>query len=57
MLNGLERFFIEKIRVNNKFDLFGFQATQAEIIAVLFFLTGAALFIYRKQRAKQPIPN
>ena len=57
MLNGLERFFIEKIRVNNKFDLFGFQATQAEIIAVLFFLTGAAMFIYRKQRAKQPIPN
>jgi prolipoprotein diacylglyceryltransferase len=57
MLNGIERFFIEKIRVNNKFDLIGIQATQAELIAVLFFLTGAGLFVYRKRAAKQSAPN
>jgi prolipoprotein diacylglyceryltransferase len=56
MLNGIERFFIEKIRVNNKFDLMGFQATQAEVIAVMFFLAGAALFVYRKRTAKNPTP-
>jgi prolipoprotein diacylglyceryltransferase len=57
MLNGIERFFIEKIRVNNKFDLLGIQATQAEVIAVLFFLVGAALFVYRKRTAKNPTPH
>jgi phosphatidylglycerol:prolipoprotein diacylglycerol transferase len=57
MLNGIERFFIEKIRVNNKFDFLGIQATQAEMIAVLFFLVGAALFIYRKRTARTPIPH
>jgi phosphatidylglycerol:prolipoprotein diacylglycerol transferase len=57
MLNGVERFFIEKIRVNNKFDLLGIQATQAEVIAVLFFLVGAALFVYRKRTATSPSPH
>jgi prolipoprotein diacylglyceryltransferase len=57
MLNGIERFFIEKIRVNNKFDLLGIEATQAEMIAVLFFLIGAALFVYRRRTAKLATPN
>jgi prolipoprotein diacylglyceryltransferase len=57
MLNGIERFFIEKIRVNNKFDLLGIQATQAEVIAVLFFLVGAALFVYRKRTFKIPVTH
>jgi prolipoprotein diacylglyceryltransferase len=57
MLNGIERFFIEKIRVNNKFDLLGLQATQAEVIAVLFFLVGAALFVYRKRTVKIPVTH
>jgi len=57
MLNGIERFFIEKIRVNNKFDLMGFQATQAEVIAVMFFLVGAALFVYRKRTVRNPTPH
>jgi len=39
-LNGLERFFIEKIRVNNKFDIFGITMTQAELIAAGFMLAG-----------------
>lgn len=46
MFNGTERFLIEKIRINNKFDLLGFQVTQAEIISSLIFLTGLGLFFF-----------
>ena len=45
MLNGLERFFIEKIRVNSKYDIFGFHPTQAEIISTLLFITGILLYL------------
>ena len=45
MLNGMERFFIEKIRVNVKFEFLGMQVTQAEIISTGLFLTGLALWI------------
>jgi prolipoprotein diacylglyceryltransferase len=45
LLNGIERFFIEKIRVNNKFDLLGMQVTQAEVIATLLMLGGVVGFI------------
>ena len=41
-LNGLERFFIEKIRVNNRFDVLGITMTQAEIIAVFLIVAGCA---------------
>ena len=41
ILNGTERFFIEKIRVNNKFTIAGITATQAEIIAVVLVIIGA----------------
>lgn len=34
VLNGVERFLIEKIRVNPEYDFFGLTATQAEIISV-----------------------
>ena len=46
MLNGLERFFIEKIRVNTRLDIFGFQPTQAEVISTLLFLTGLILWLW-----------
>jgi len=40
MFNGAERFFIEKIRINSNYNIFGIEATQAEIIAVLLFFVG-----------------
>ncbi len=46
ILNGFERFFIEKIRVNNRMNLFGFQPTQAEVISVILVLVGAGLWLY-----------
>lgn len=45
MLNGVERFFIEKIRVNNLMDFIGMRITQAELISTLIFLTGLVMFI------------
>ena len=50
MLNGMERFFIEKIRVNTRMDLFGFHATQAEVISSLLFLTGLVLWVFLQRR-------
>ncbi len=51
MVNGLERFFIEKIRENKRMDLFGFHPTQAEVISTLLFVSGLALVIYLKRRS------
>jgi len=53
ILNGVERFFIEKIRVNVRMDLFGFQPTQAEVISTLMVLTGVVLWIILKRRFKE----
>ncbi len=49
ILNGFERFWIEKIRVNEVYESLPFQPTQAEIIAVIFFLIGIAGVIWRKR--------
>jgi prolipoprotein diacylglyceryl transferase len=46
MMNGLERFFIEKIRINNIIQFAGFQFTQAELIASIIFLLGLTGFVY-----------
>jgi phosphatidylglycerol---prolipoprotein diacylglyceryl transferase len=45
MLNGLERFLIEKIRVNTRLNIFGLHPTQAEVISSLLFLTGLAIWV------------
>lgn len=51
VLNGLERFFIEKIRVNTQYDIMGFHPTQAELISSFLVLTGIILvFIFNRKR-------
>lgn len=40
ILNGLERLFIELIRVNSEYHVFGFSFTQAELISSLLILGG-----------------
>ena len=49
IMNGIERFFIEKIRVNTEYDIFG-GITQAEIISFCLIITGLlfSLFLLRK---------
>jgi phosphatidylglycerol:prolipoprotein diacylglycerol transferase len=46
MMNGMERFFIEKIRINNIIQFAGFEFTQAELIASIIFLLGLTGFVY-----------
>jgi len=52
ILNGLERFFIEKIRVNTQIVFFGFHPTQAELISTLLIIAGIIIWIVLKRKAK-----
>ena len=52
IMNGVERFFIEKIRVNNEYHFLGINATQAEIIALLLIITGIAGIFYFRKKAR-----
>ncbi|MGJ7033860.1 prolipoprotein diacylglyceryl transferase [Niabella hirudinis] len=49
VLNGVERFFIEKIRVNVKMDFLGMQITQAELISFLMIIGGIAMMVLLKR--------
>ena len=40
ILNGIERYLIEQIRVNPPYTFFGIEATQAELIAMTLTLLG-----------------
>ena len=50
ILNGIERFAVELIRVNNTYSLFGFHPTQAEIISSLLVIGGLVLIIIARKR-------
>lgn len=52
VLNGIERWTIEKIRVNDEYDVLGMLMTQAEIIAVGFVLAGIGMGIWAYQRKR-----
>lgn len=56
ILNGIERFFIEKIRVNETYDLFGAHITQAEIISVILVIIGiTGIFYFRKLNSNKQL--
>ena len=46
LFNGIERFTIEKIRVNNKYESLPFQPTQAEIISTVMIIAGLFFFFW-----------
>jgi prolipoprotein diacylglyceryltransferase len=50
LLNGIERFFIEKIRTNPDINVLGMQATQAEYVAALLVVIGVVGMIYLSLR-------
>lgn len=52
IVNGIERFLVEKIRVNTKYDIGGFHPTQAELISTGLVLTGVALYFYVNRKKK-----
>lgn len=58
IMNGTERFLIELIRVNTKYDILGIRPTQAELISLLLIMAGVVLigYVHRKHRPLQAIP-
>ncbi len=52
ILNGLERFLIELVRVNYKYDWGFIHPTQAEIIAGCLIIAGLLLFFFYKPKVK-----
>ena len=48
ILNGIERFLIEKIRINIPYDFLGMEVTQAEIIAIGLIIIGIVGFWFFK---------
>ena len=55
LLNGMERFFIEKIRVNLRYDVLGFRWSQAEIIAFFLMFLGIAGIFYLRAKNKRKL--
>lgn len=55
LLTGMERFLIEKIRVNNKYHLGSFGITQAEIISFIMMIIGITGIIYLSRKKNQRI--
>lgn len=49
---SVERFFIEKIRVNSNYNIFGFSPTQAELISIFLFLGGIILIGFSINKLK-----
>jgi len=57
IFNGVERFFIEKIRVNAVYDWLPGSPTQAEVIAILFIIMGIAGIVVLLNNAKSQPPT
>ncbi|WP_443946906.1 prolipoprotein diacylglyceryl transferase [Pedobacter sp. AW1-32] len=53
ILNGIERFCVELIRVNSKYHVFGLSFTQAEMISSFLVVGGIALSIYALRNKNQ----
>ncbi len=53
ILNGLERFSIEKIRVNYLYNILGFHPSQAQIIALLLVVVGVSFIFYNIRRSNK----
>ena len=50
IFNGIERFFIEQIRVNDRYDFMGLDWSQAQYISILFVLGGLAGVYYLSKK-------
>jgi phosphatidylglycerol:prolipoprotein diacylglycerol transferase len=61
VMNGVERFLVETIRVNTKYDIFGIHPSQAELIALGLVVSGVLLWFYWKKlaarKAEQAAPT
>jgi prolipoprotein diacylglyceryltransferase len=50
VLNGIERWTIEQIRVNSTYSIFGFHPTQAELISFILIVIGAVWYFYLSRK-------
>lgn len=58
LLNGIERFFIEKIRVNTLYHIGSFGFTQAELISTIFTILGiCGIFYFKKAEQNKKLLN
>jgi phosphatidylglycerol---prolipoprotein diacylglyceryl transferase len=55
ILNGVERFLVESIRVNVKIDYGFWHPTQAELIALCLIISGIFILVYNS--IKKPMPT
>lgn len=53
ILNGIERFLVENIRVNSKYNIFGLHPTQAELISSALVISGILIYIFRKRAVQR----
>lgn len=56
VLNGIERFLIEFIRVNDRYPVLGIELSQAQIVAIGFFVAGLALGAFAWWRGERSHP-
>jgi phosphatidylglycerol:prolipoprotein diacylglycerol transferase len=58
IFTGVERFFIELIRVNTRYVVAGISFTQAEMISLFLVLAGITMIVYVQGKArKQHVTN
>ncbi len=57
ILNGVERFFVERIRVNDQYDTGGVSLSQAQIIAVGLIVAGLVLSVVMLLKSKKGPDN
>lgn len=54
---GIERFFIEMIRVNFKYDILGFGVSEAQIVSLIFVVLGLAIGIHILSNRDKSLKN
>nr|WP_129715909.1 prolipoprotein diacylglyceryl transferase family protein [Pedobacter sp. SYP-B3415] len=57
IMNGVERFFVELIRVNSKYHVAGLSFTQAEMISSLLVVAGILLVIWSSRQPAELIKS
>ncbi len=57
VLNAVERFLIEFIRVNTRYQVGSISFPQAQLIAILLFVLGVVLIVHGLNHGKKPAPS
>jgi len=55
ILNGTERVFIELIRVNRQYNVFGIQYSQAQVVSIILIILGLVGILYFRKKKKKGV--